>query len=169
MALLEKHLYVKKSLLPGAGKGLFTKVFIPKGTLIVEYKGQIMTWKEVEKMPDERNGYVFYFNLKYVIDAWQTRKSVAHFANDANGISRAPGLRNNSEYETEGKRCFIIAMRNISARSEILVGYGGEYWQAIRYNIRELLAKAKKDGKMNGDHISLPHHKVAKRVGHSHK
>ncbi|PZR24775.1 MAG: SET domain-containing protein-lysine N-methyltransferase, partial [Azospira oryzae] len=50
MALLEKHLYVKKSTLPGAGKGLFTKVFIPKGTRIIEYKGEVLTWKEVEKM-----------------------------------------------------------------------------------------------------------------------
>lgn len=43
MALLEKHLYVKRSLLPGAGRGLFTKVPIKKGTRIVEYKGEIMT------------------------------------------------------------------------------------------------------------------------------
>ncbi|MBK8291257.1 MAG: SET domain-containing protein [Flammeovirgaceae bacterium] len=59
MALLEKKLIVKKSTLPGAGKGLFTKVSIPKGTRIVEYKGKIVTWKEVEAMADERNGYVF--------------------------------------------------------------------------------------------------------------
>ena len=31
MALLEKQLYVKKSTIPNAGKGLFTKKFIPKG------------------------------------------------------------------------------------------------------------------------------------------
>jgi len=59
MALLEKKMVIKKSSLPGAGKGLFTTVFIPKGTRIVEYKGQIVSWKEVEKMADDRNGYVF--------------------------------------------------------------------------------------------------------------
>ncbi|MDZ7649405.1 MAG: hypothetical protein U5K54_20855 [Cytophagales bacterium] len=47
--------------MPGAGKGLFTKVSILKGTRIVEYKGKIVTWKEVEAMADERNGYVFHF------------------------------------------------------------------------------------------------------------
>ncbi|MBL7863685.1 MAG: SET domain-containing protein [Cyclobacteriaceae bacterium] len=165
MALLEKHLYVRKSLLPGAGKGLFTKVLIPKGTRIVEYKGEILTWKEVEKMPDERNGYVFYFNLKHVIDAWKTTKSVAHFANDAMGIVKVKGIRNNADYVTSGKRCFIEAIRDIPARSEIFVDYGREYWQAIRYNIREEQRKARTT-KANGKH--LPHHKIPKRVAHPH-
>jgi hypothetical protein len=91
MALLEKKLIVKKSTLPGAGKGLFTKVSISKGTRIVEYKGKIVTWKEVEAMADERNGYVFHFNNQYCIDAWKTKKGVAHFANDARGIARIEG------------------------------------------------------------------------------
>jgi hypothetical protein len=78
MALLEKSLIVKKSTLAGAGRGLFTKIAIAKGTRIVEYKGKKVTWKEVEKMADDRNGYVFYFNSKNCIDAWQTEKSVAH-------------------------------------------------------------------------------------------
>jgi hypothetical protein len=41
MVLLEDQLIVKKSSLPGSGKGLFTKKLIPKGTRIVEYKGRI--------------------------------------------------------------------------------------------------------------------------------
>ena len=48
MAFLEKKVAVKKSILPGAGKGLFAKEMIPKGTRIVEYKGEITTWKEVD-------------------------------------------------------------------------------------------------------------------------
>jgi hypothetical protein len=57
MALLEKHLYTRKSQLPKAGKGLFTNIEIPKGTRIVEYKGSIHTWKEV-KDQDGYNGYL---------------------------------------------------------------------------------------------------------------
>src|SRR5204862_6268914 len=59
MALLEKYLVVKPSKLSGAGKGLFTKKFIPKGTKIVEYKGRIGKWKNIEKNPGE-NKYIFY-------------------------------------------------------------------------------------------------------------
>jgi uncharacterized protein len=163
MALLDKHLYSRKSTLPGAGKGLFTKVDIPKGTRITEYKGKILTWKEVEKMADERNGYVFFFNNNYCIDAWKTKKGVAHFANDANGITRVEGVKNNSEYVTEKKRCYIVATRNISAGSEILVGYGGEYWQAIRYNIRLVQRTREEEGKKNGSKVDLPHHHVSRR------
>jgi SET domain-containing protein len=135
MALLEKHLYVKRSTLRGAGKGLFTKIAIQMGARIVEYKGKIFTWKQVERMPDDRNGYVFYFNRNYVIDAWK-HKGFAHFANDAKGLVKQAGIVNNAEYVTEGKRCFIEATRDIAAGSEIFVGYGPEYWKVIRDNLR---------------------------------
>ena len=163
MALFERKLTVKKSTLPGAGKGLFTKVFIPKGSLIVEYKGEVVTWKEVEKMADDRNGYVFYFNSKYCIDAWKTKKSVAHFANDAKGITRIEGVRNNAEYVTQKKRCYIEAVRDIAAGSEILVGYGADYWRVIRYNIRLEQKNKEKEGKITTP-VELPHHKAAKRT-----
>jgi uncharacterized protein len=126
MALLDKHLYIKKSSLPGAGKGLFTKLLIPKGMRLTEYKGEMVTWKEGEEMTDDRNGYVFYFNNKYRIDAWKTKKGVAHLANDANSIMRVEGVKNNSEYVTEKKRCYIKATRDIQPGSEVLVGYGGD-------------------------------------------
>jgi SET domain-containing protein len=169
MALLEKKLIVKKSTLPGAGKGLFTKVFIPKGTRIVEYKGQIVTWKEIEKMADDRNGYVFFFNNKHCIDAWKTKKGVAHFANDARGIVRVEGVKNNSEYVTEKKRCYIEASKGIPAGSEILVGYGAEYWQVIRYNIKLEQKNREKAGKKVSVKDELPHHRAAKRINKSKK
>jgi len=136
MALLDDHLVVRKSILPKAGKGLFTKVEIPKGTRITEYKGRVMTWKEVEAEVEDHVGYVFWFSNQYVIDAWKTKKGVAHFANDARGIVKVKGISNNSEYETEGRRCYIVATKNIPAGSEIFVAYGAEYWQAIRYNMK---------------------------------
>ncbi len=57
MAFLEKYLRVKKSLLPGAGKGLFTKTDIVKGTRIVEYKGKKRKWVDA-KHEDGYNGYL---------------------------------------------------------------------------------------------------------------
>ena len=163
MALLEKHLLVKKSTIPGAGKGLFTRVDIPKGTWIVEYKGEILTWKEVEKMADYRNGYVFFVYHTHVIDAWNRKKAVARYANDAMGITRVEGLRNNCEYHVFKRRCYIKALRNIPAGSEILVSYGREYWQAIRDNIREEeVARAKKAGKKKAK-PELPHHQDRRR------
>jgi uncharacterized protein len=133
MALFEKELRVRKSLLPGAGKGLFTNKFIPKGTRIVEYKGKITTWKEVDHH-DGTNGYIFYVKRNHVIDAQPFKKAVARYANDSKGLRRLPGLVNNAEYVEDGNRIFIQATKDIPAGSEILVSYGKEYWEVMRYN-----------------------------------
>jgi uncharacterized protein len=143
MALLEKQLYVKKSTIPNAGKGLFTKKFIPKGARVLEYKGIISTWKDV-KDEDGRNGYIFYVKRHHVINAAPTLKALARYANDANGLTKVKGLKNNCDYETEDLRAFIVALRDIPAGSEILVDYGKDYWKVIREN-RKLWAKEAKD------------------------
>lgn len=135
MALLEKDLEVRESLLPSAGKGLFTKAFIPKGTRIVEYKGKITTWKEVEHN-DGKNGYIYYVRRNHVIDASRHSSAMARYANDARGIRRMKGLANNAEYTEDGLKVYITATKDIPAGSEIFVEYGKEYWDAIRHNIR---------------------------------
>jgi SET domain-containing protein len=150
MAFLEKVLFINKSQIPGAGMGLFTTRPIAKGEIIVEYKGKITTWKEFSKQPDERNGYVFYIFSTHVIDAWGSKKSLARYANDARGIARVKGLNNNSEYHVYKRRCFIRAVKDIPAGAEVLVDYGKEYWDIIRFNMR-LDIKAKKKA-------ALPHH-----------
>jgi len=133
MPLLEKHLVVKRSTLKGAGKGLFTTRDIPRGKKIVEYKGKITTWKEVDSR-DGMNGYIYYVNRHHVIDAAETTEALARYANDAKGLVKAEGLKNNCTYNIEGKRVYIVSMKNIPAGSELFVGYGKEYWDIIREN-----------------------------------
>jgi uncharacterized protein len=139
MVSLEDQLVVKRSKLPGAGKGLFTKKFIPKGARIVEYKGRITTWKEVDHKKGD-NGYIFYVKRDHVIDAAPYKKALARFANDARGLNKVKGITNNSEYKEYGLRVFIVAKKDIPAGSEILVDYGKDYWKVIRYN-RKLAEK----------------------------
>lgn len=152
MALLEKHLFVKKSTIPKAGKGLFTKIFIPKGKKIVEYKGKKTVWKDV-KDDDGKNGYIFYINRNCVIDALPSKKELGRYANDARGLIRIEGIKNNSEYVVEGKRCFIVARKDIPVNSEILVGYGADYWKVIKHNHtidKKKSPKTKKKKKLEG-------------------
>ena len=137
MALLEKHLVVKTSTIPGAGLGLFTEIDIAKGTRIIEYKGRITTWKEVKY--DSTNMYLYTINPKHVIDARRTKKSLARYANDAKGLTRIKGITNNCVYVNESLHAFIEAVKNIPAGAELLVDYGKEYWDVIREN-------RKKDG-----------------------
>lgn len=144
MALLEKQLYVKKSTIPNAGKGLFTRKAIPKGTRIVEYKGVISSWKDV-KDEDGKNGYIFFVNRKHVINALPTLKALARYANDANGLTRVKGLSNNAEYETdENDKAYILSTRDIPANAEIFVDYGKDYWKVIRENIKMWERQAKR-------------------------
>jgi SET domain-containing protein len=143
MASLEKHLYVKPSIIPGSGNGLFTKKFIPKGTRIAEYKGKITSWKLCDHQ-DGKNGYIYYVKRYHVIDALAFKKAMARYANDASGLSKVKGISNNCSYSEDGLRVFIDAKKNIPADSEILVNYGKEYWQVIRYTIRLEKKQAKK-------------------------
>lgn len=130
MIINPKSLVVKRSKLPKAGKGLFSKTFIPKGSKIVEYKGKVTTWKDADHN-EGNNLYIFYVNKNHVINA-EKYKGLARYANDARGLTRIKGVKNNSEYYTENKKVFIRAIRDIEPGSEILVAYGAEYWEVIK-------------------------------------
>lgn len=160
MALLQKQLYIKKSTIPNAGKGLFTKKPIPKGTRIVEYTGKRSTWKEV-KDEDGKNGYIFYINRNNVIDAQANKKAFARYANDARGLVRIKGLLNNSDYIVDGLKAYIESKKDIPAGGEILVDYGKDYWKVIRENIKLRKEEEQTAQKQNGV--------VSKRNGVKHK
>lgn len=134
MTTLDEYLKVKRSTIPGTGKGLFTKAFIPRGTIVTEYTGKVSTWNEANH-DDGKNGYIYYVTRNYVIDAKDKKDSFAHFANDARGITKVKGIVNNAQYVQKGKRVFIETTKNIEAGEEIFVGYGKEYWDVIRENM----------------------------------
>jgi uncharacterized protein len=131
--LYDDELFIKKSTLPGSGRGLFTSKFIPKGTLITEYTGKITTWEEADH-DDGNNLYIYYVTKNHVIDASKNKKMLARFANDANGKSKIKGVTTNSIYTVEGKRVYIKSTKDIPAGSEIFVSYGKDYWDVIRKN-----------------------------------
>ena len=137
-------LIIKKSKLPNAVKGLFTTTPIKKGELVIEYEGEIIDWKEYEKrVLEDKDGYLFYINKKRCIDAFSTPEHKGRYANDAAGLTRVKGLVNNCEYEVKKDRCFIVAKKDIAPNDEIFVSYTKEYWDCIRYNIKNKLYKNK--------------------------
>ena len=140
MALLEKYLYLKKSGLPGSGKGVFTKTDIAKGTRIVEYKGKMVAWKDV-KHEDGHNPYIFKLNARQALNGINYTHTFGRYVNDARGFSRVEGLRNNTDFEVEGKRVFFVATRNIKKYQEILVDYGGNFWSLMKKIHKEKKSK----------------------------
>lgn len=129
--LLERRLWIKKSKLPGARLGLFSRKAIEKGACIVEYRGRLERWANV-KHTDGYNPYLLRVNALWVINALPYRKTPGRYANDARGPSRMEGVDNNAEYRLEGRRCFIYAKRNIARGEEILVSYGHEFWSLVK-------------------------------------
>jgi hypothetical protein len=130
-------LIVKKSKIPGSGKGLFTTKAIKKGVKIIKYRGEEIGWSEYNKrVKRDEDGYLFYFNKKRCIDAFHTLQYKARYANDANGFTRIKGLKNNSEYEIFGDDCFIVSTRNIKAGEEIYTDYTKDYWDSMNYNYK---------------------------------
>ncbi len=141
MAFLEKYLEIKESNIPGAGLGLYTQVVIAKGTRIAQYKGRKRTWKEVKN--EGGNCYIFYVTRNHIIDAQNYKKSHARYINDASGIKKIKGLKNNTEFLRDGDKVFVEAIRDIPAGAELFVGYGKEYWQVIRDHIKAAKMEAK--------------------------
>lgn len=126
-------LIIKKSRLPGAGNGLFTTKAIRKDKKIIEYRGEIIGYLEYRRRTrKEQDQYLFYLRRELCIDALNTPQYKARYANDAAGITRLKGIRNNSDYVIFGDKCFVVASRDIKRGEEIFVNYTKPYWDCMR-------------------------------------
>ncbi len=130
-------LIIKKSRLPGAGKGLYTTKSIRKESKIIEYRGEIIGYNEYRKRTrNEQDQYLFFVRMQLCIDAMHTPQYKARYANDAAGITRLKGVKNNSDYIIFGDKCFIVASRDIKAGEEIFVNYTKSYWDYMRKRMK---------------------------------
>jgi uncharacterized protein len=102
------------------GRGVYAIAPIAKGETIIEYKGQMITWKQAErrhphdpKDPD----HTFYFHIddEHVIDA-------KFGGNAARWINHA--CRPNCESDIVDDRVFIKALRPIKPGEELFYDYG---------------------------------------------
>lgn len=102
------------------GKGVFANQAFKRGEVIIEYKGEIITWDEALRRhphdPSDPN-HTFYFHLDdgHVIDG-------KHNGNAAKWINHA--CSPNCEAEQEGDQVFIKALRDIQPGEELFYNYG---------------------------------------------
>lgn len=131
-------LIIKKSKLPGAGKGLFTTKAIRKEVKIIEYRGEIIGYKEYRRRArKEQDHYLFYLRKELCIDSLYTPQYKARYANDAAGITRLKGLRNNSDFIIFDDKCFIVSSRDIRAGEEVFVNYTKPYWDCMKKRMKK--------------------------------
>ena len=104
---------------PIQGTGAFAKRNIKKGTRIIEYLGQRITWRTADKRYDDdkmgrHHTFLFTVDDKTVIDA-------AVNGNEARFINHS--CDPNCEAIAERKRIFIEARKSIPAGTELLYDY----------------------------------------------
>ena len=102
------------------GRGVFATERIPKDTHLIEYTGELITWKVADRRyaDDGANGYhTFLFDIdgKKVIDA-AVGGNAARWINH----SCAP----NCQAVGEGDKIFIEALRAIEPGEELVYDYG---------------------------------------------
>jgi hypothetical protein len=102
------------------GKGMFAVQDLAEGETLIEYIGEIISWKEALKRhphdPTDPN-HTFYFHVdeKHVIDA-------KHGGNSSRWINHS--CAPNCEADEQKGRIFIKALQNIPAGKELFYDYG---------------------------------------------
>lgn len=120
------------------GKGVYAARSIKEGDTVLEYKGEIITWRQALKRhphdPDQPH-HTFYFHLDdgHVIDA---RKSAA----PAKWINHS--CNPNLEARQDGYRVFLEALRDIEPGEELFYDYA-------------LIIEGRKTAKDKKDHACL--------------
>ena len=102
------------------GKGVFAVQPLAEGEMLIEYGGEVISWKEALRRhphdPKDPN-HTFYFHIddKHVIDGKAG-------GNSSRWINHA--CKPNCEADEDGGRVFIKALRNIKAGDELFYDYG---------------------------------------------
>ena len=109
---------IKKSKIDNRGRGLYAAKDIKEGTKIIDYKGKIITNKQVDesdKYDNDKPIYLFTLNKKYTLDGdfpWNTAGLINHSCNP------------NSQYDGKGLKIWITAIKNIKKGEEFTCDYG---------------------------------------------
>jgi len=105
------------------GRGVYAGRALAKGERVVEYKGELITWKECDRRPPsdpDDPHHTFFFSLsdgRHVIDA-------AVGGNAAKWINHACQPNCEAEEDEDEQRVFIVARRAIAEGEELNYDYG---------------------------------------------
>lgn len=105
------------------GRGVYAARNLKKGERVIEYKGELISWKECDRRPPSDPDdpfHTFFFSLsdgKHVIDA-----SVG--GNDARWINHSCNPNCETEEDDEARRVFVVTTRDVNAGEELNYDYG---------------------------------------------
>lgn len=128
------YLYIKRSGVLQAGKGLFSSIPIFKNEIVAVYRGEILSKTEADiRAKKGLDAFFIIMPTGSVLDSNNT-VCFAKFANDALGFS-ASKFKNNSTIVLDSKnQICLVAMQKIKANQEIFCSYGKAYWNNFNKN-----------------------------------
>lgn len=126
------YLYIQDSLIPNAGKGLFTAIDIYPNEIISLFKGEILTNEEAQKRVSEGNDRYFINMLDDSILDSMNVDCFAKYANDAEAFSKLEFKNNSKITLDDDNNVCIIATKKIKSGEEIFCSYGVKYWKKHR-------------------------------------
>ena len=135
------------------GRGVYAGRLLKKGERIIEYKGELISWKEADRRPpsDPKDpNHTFFFSLddgKRVINA-------AVGGNAARWINHA--CEPNCETEEDDGRVFIEALRDIKPGEELFYDYGLIIDERITPTLKEQFKCLCGAKKCRGTMLALP-------------
>jgi len=126
----EQHLEVRTSLVPHAGKGVFTRVAIPKGAYLGAYTGEFIT-EDVYGRRASEGKWTYMMGL---LDCARPHTGGIVTIDGMNGnaftrMNYAPPEFQNVKFEKVCEAPFVkvVALRDIAAGEELWVDYGPRY------------------------------------------
>jgi uncharacterized protein len=124
----QKYLVVKPSLIKGAGLGLFSKKYLPKGTKLGWYRGVILTRKQWLNLDKDRYTWLMFdrYDREYYIDARPLKRN--NKLRYVNG-SFTPGQFakiNVEAIQVDGKMWYVTT-KKVYPGEELIIHYGNEY------------------------------------------
>ena len=109
---------IKKSKIDKNGRGLYAAKNIKSGTKIINYKGKIITNKQLDesdKYDNDKPIYLFTLNKRYTLDGdfrWNTAGLINHSCNP------------NAQYDGKGLKIWITTIKDIKKGEEFTCDYG---------------------------------------------
>jgi SET domain-containing protein len=121
--------HVKKSKIKNAGKGLFAKKAIKKGTHICLYFGVLVPREQVYEGFYESDYLLEQKGNDWIIDSADPLSCLGRYANDSLSLQKSNTDFGFYEKPFSG---FLYATRNIKKGEELYVSYGINYWMSVK-------------------------------------
>jgi len=115
--------YIDTSTIPNAGRGLFAKTSIKKGTVFLEYTGITLNKKQFNSLESDRDAdYIVEYSATKFIDG---RNEIGGMANTL--LGKKKGFNAKFFKDRKQKKIFLKALSDIEEGDEILLYYGDQY------------------------------------------